>query len=335
MDSSGRKPDRILTEWRAFILLWAMFALTALAIVITYARFPADEFYSITYAGIRGGLGRALVYSNYPVALIALSLLGVSVLALRQSSWWDESGRSRAVVLSAVVALVLCLVTALPGVVDDNDLDVKWINVVPFAGVLLVAGISMLAMRAGAWGKARPLDWRDWVGIAIVAVLAVISLPWIVADLGGYADNLPGIGQLYYASEIPDGETLKAVHLGHHHGLDGFFFATAAVVLNRITRNRFAGALATTVSVYLALMLTYGVANVANDAWLEQLVKRGTVDYEIPSFITPGLTPRWGLVLVATIVVWVLLFRSDHQADRRTNPGDVSPITRLAEKVSG
>lgn len=334
MDLSDRKTGQVLIDGRALIVIWGMLALTALAIVVTYSRFPADEFYSISYAGVRGGLSRALVFFNYPVSLISLSILGASVLALRNSSWWAKPGRPRLVIASAVLALMLCLVTALPGVVDEKDLDAKWINVIPLAGVLLVAGISVLALNNGVWGDPGVLEWQDWFGIALVAVLAVISLPWIVAELGGYIDNIPVIGRLYFASTIPEGETLKAVHLGHHHGLDGFIFATSAVILNRLTRDRFTGRLATLVSAYLALMLVYGIANVANDAWLEQLVKRGSVDYEIPSFITPGLTARWGLVLFATVIVWYALFRSDHQKQRETAPGDVRMSSRRDWKVS-
>jgi hypothetical protein len=145
-------------------------------------------------------------------------------------------------------------------------------------------------------------------------MLAVFSLPWIVADLGVYIDEIPILGRIFIASEVPPGETLAAVHLGHHHGLDGLLFMTSALILNHLGRNRFTGTLATILSVYLALMFTYGAFNLANDGWLEQIVKRGWVEWEIPSVLTPSLSVAWGLIIAGTIVVWFVLFRSDDRA---------------------
>jgi hypothetical protein len=40
----------------------------------------------------------------------------------------------------AILAGVLCLVVAVPGVVDQNDLDAKATNAIPVVGVLLALG---------------------------------------------------------------------------------------------------------------------------------------------------------------------------------------------------
>jgi len=47
-----------------------------------------------------------------------------------------------------------------------------------------------------------------------------------------------------------------------------------------------------------ALALAYGIVNCAQDAWNEQLVKRGTLDRKIPDAILPSLSWIWLVILV-------------------------------------
>ena len=52
-------------------------------------------------------------------------------------------------------------------------------------------------------------------------------------------------------------------------------------------------------------MLAYGVGNVANDFWLEQVVKRGWTDTSLPNVLEPRLTPAWGVLLAAAALLWL------------------------------
>jgi len=65
------------------------------------------------------------------------------------------------------------------------------------------------------------------------------------------------------------------------------------------------------VSLFLALMLCYGLGNIANDAWLEQVAERGWTSWTIPSGLEPALTWTWLAVLLATPLVWLAWFRRD------------------------
>jgi hypothetical protein len=47
-----------------------------------------------------------------------------------------------------------------------------------------------------------------------------------------------------------------------------------------------------------ALALAYGIVNCVQDAWNEQLVKRGTLDWKIPGAILPSLSWIWLVILV-------------------------------------
>jgi hypothetical protein len=295
---------------RSLALVWLPLVMDAGAIVSTYSRFPPEEFYHFSQSGFAGALGRALVFSNFPVALMAIATIGVSVLALRGSPVTESERDRRIVTVAALAGTALCLVIAFPGVVDAGDLDARPVNIVPFVGVMLAIALNVQAIRLRTWPVGHGQAWRDQLSVAIVALLAIVSLPWIVADLGFYIDDIPIISRLFIASDVPDGETLAAVHLGHHHGLDGFLLVTTALVLNHLTRNRYSGRLATVLSVYLALMFTYGAFNLANDAWLEQVVKQGWAEWEIPSVFTPGLSVAWGAIILCTVIVWFVLFRS-------------------------
>ncbi len=67
--------------------------------------------------------------------------------------------------------------------------------------------------------------------------------------------------------------------------------------------------LRTGLAAYLSLMIAYGVANIANDGWLEQIVKRGWTDWEIPGMLRPELTWMWALVLAGGAAIYFSCFR--------------------------
>jgi hypothetical protein len=259
------------------LLVWGLFALAALAVFVTYARVPADELYHVSHEGIQGGLGRTLVLLNFPIALAAIGVVGVLL----------ERGAPR---VAGAVAIALCAVTAWPGVVDQDDLDARLVNVVPAAGVALAALLTARSRPRLALAPARRLDG---VRVAIAIVVVIGSIPWLLAEAGFYGPNP------ILADEIPPGEQIAAVHLGHHHGTDGALLALCALLLSRVARS-------VGLRAYVALMFVYGLANALQDFWLEQLVKRGTVDVEVPSVLVPELAPRWGVLLLAAAAVYVL-----------------------------
>jgi hypothetical protein len=289
--------------------VWLLFGLSGLATVVTYARIEPEELYHTSVGGLAGGLGRALVFLNYPVALAAIATVAVSLDRLGTRPLW---------LAPAGAAVVLCAIVAVPGVVDQGDLDARPVNAVPAAGVALAFALFLLAVRRGGLGRLGPRLRGDVMRVAVAGLLLIAAIPWIFADLGFYAP------WPFLADEIrpePDEPALRAVHLGRHHGMEGTLLALTALALSRTLPQLRREWLRLALAAYLSLMLVYGVANAAQDFWLEQVVKREWTDERLPTVIRPSLSIEW-LVLVtaaaAVYLTWLMLRRPMPQpsADR-------------------
>ena len=59
----------------------------------------------------------------------------------------------------------------------------------------------------------------------------------------------------------------------------------------------------------LALMTVYGLWNVANDEWLEQVVKRGWTNWRVPDVLRPTASVQWAILLVLAAALALVLER--------------------------
>ena len=297
-------------------LVWALFAVVTVEVVVTYSRVPSRDLYHVSGSGIEGGLSRALVFVNFPVALVALAVLGLIYRRL--------PGRSYRVV--AILAAVLSAAVFWPGIVDQADLDARPVNAVAAVGVLLALVLSgVVATRGGL--STRPWHTADWVRVALAIVLLVAALPWLAADLGLYSNGLPLLGRLFQSGQfLPERPGLPtfapAVHHGHHHGMDGVLLVLTALLLSRRVGTQAA------LAAYLSLMFCYGVANFANDFWIEQVVKRSWTSWEIPSVTEPRVSVAWSFIVIAAVGLWALWVRlvdwsGDEESPLRTEPDRV------------
>ena len=295
------------------VLVWMLFAVVTAEVIVTYSRIPALELYHVSGNGIEGGLSRALVFVNFPVALIALAVLGLIYTRL--------PGRSYRAV--AILAGVLSAAVFWPGVVKQANLDARPVNAVAAIGVLLALVLTGVVARTGGLSR-KSWHTADWVRAALAIVLLVAALPWLAADLGLYSNGVPLLGKLFqsgqFLHERPGLPALApAVHHGHHHGMDGVLLVLTALLLSRRAGRRPA------LAAYLSLMFCYGVGNFANDFWIEQVVKRGWTSWEIPSVTEPRVSVAWGLIVIAAVSLWALWVRlvdwsGDEESSLRTEP---------------
>jgi len=272
------------------LVVWSLIGLLLCAVLVTYWRLPAADLYNTSVEGLRGGAGRALVQTNFPsVSLVAIALVLVAVSALPARAWWI-----------AAPSIALCLVTAWPGQVQQSDLDARAVNVIPALGVALALVLTMWATRrAGAPFAPRLPGDRARIVAALAIVL--VSIPWIAAELGFFVGN-----RVFLTSRIVSegDETLAAVHLGHHHGLDGTLLMLFALLLSRVRlRDTRLGSL---LLAYVSVMFAYGFMNFAEDAWHEQLVKRGWLEWRIPSALLPRLHWIWLVTLGVALLTYVV-----------------------------
>jgi hypothetical protein len=242
-------------------------------VLVTYSRIPPEDLYNVSRDGLAGGLSRALVDLNFPVALCAIGILGVLL----------ERGAPR---LLSFAAVGLCALTAF--VVHQSDLDARLVNALPAVGVAIAVALTIRARPRLQFAPPQP--W-DRARIVIGAVVVAGGIEWVFAELGFYA------GSPFFTSTVPAGETLAAVHFGHHHGLDGVLFVTAALLLSRVARSA-------ALRAYVALMFVYGLANAVQDFWGEQFVKRGWIDTGIPSVLLPKLSVPWAIIVAAAALLW-------------------------------
>jgi TolB protein len=271
---------------RDVLSVWALFVFVASEIFATYARVPVRDLYHVSGSGPAAGAGRALVFLNFPIALVALP-----ILPLVAGRLWPV----------ALVAAALCCAVFWPGVVDQADLDAKWANAFAAAGVALA--VALTARRARD-GLAPPRTMRgDRWRIAIATILLVLSLPWLAAELGLSFGDMDA-----WWAPLGQARLHHAVHNGHHHGMDGTLLVLAALLLSR-SLAAIPPRLRTAMAIYLGILLAYGLGNVLNDAWLEQLVKRGWSSFSMPSVLLPAANLPWGVIVVVGAAIGLLFLR--------------------------
>jgi hypothetical protein len=289
--------------WRAafpieVLAVWALFAIVALEILVTYWRLPAHELYNVSGSGFRGGTSRVLVFLNYPLALVAIPIIVFVAERLRSRASW----------ITAAVGVALSAAIFWPGIVKEADLDARPVNAVAALGVLVTASLTVIAARK-LEPPARPVrQTGDWLRVIVSAVTLVLGIPWMAADLGLFFNHVPVLGTLYQTGELrtqPHSiEVHPAVHHGHHHGMDGVLLVLAALLLSRLLASVGAKWLRWTLGAYLALMLCYGAGNIANDFWLEQVAKRGWTEWLIPDVTTPKASVAWGVIVIGAAALW-------------------------------
>jgi hypothetical protein len=77
-----------------------------------------------------------------------------------------------------------------------------------------------------------------------------------------------------------------------------------ALLLSRVVPSVRRRRLRVAIGAYLSLMLAYGAANIANDFWMEQVVKRGWTRWLFPDVLRPDRTIAWALIVLAAALIY-------------------------------
>jgi len=297
---------------RDVYVIWLLVGLTTVAVFETYWRFPASQLWKVTGSGLSGGASRAFVFLSFSPALISIAVLPIVV---------DRLGDRRATLLG-ITSLVLCATVAIPGVQTPDDLDAKWSNLPAVAGVVIAFGLTVWAGRRGRPERVRTTRAGDIARVATGAIALIFATPYIAAELGFFLDGVPLFGWIFQTStlrpETPGSSSIHAaVHHGHHHGLDGFLLTVTALLLSRLLGGIMRPGLRTANAAYLSLMLVYGLTNMANDLWSEQVVKRNWTTWQIPDVLSPKPSAAWAALIACTVVVYYAFWRERPLLGRR------------------
>ena len=182
-------------------------------------------------------------------------------------------------------------------------------NVIVAAGVLLALVLSLRpdVPAARPTGPAR---------IALGLALALICAEWIAAALGFYLDGVPLLGWVFQTGRpiTTEGPAHPAVHHGIHHGWQGLLLILAVLLLTRLPLRR-------GVAPLYALLVAYGLGNIVNDGFEEQIVERGWAHSDFPSVLQPAANWGWAAVLAAAVVIWAVWLRRTAGSDARSRGG--------------
>jgi hypothetical protein len=287
----------------------------------TNSRIQVSLLYGFHGQGIVSAAGRVVVLLGWPVALAAIALLAVSVERFLAS---PHSRRAAPwVVAASLVSVGLCVTIVWPGAQQGSHLDAKFINAPAAVGVAIAFGMTMYVLAATGRGDRLPRTRTAVVWTAVFAAILLLSIPWLLANLGYYAGDVAGIRSLFMSEQVvpePGNPRLRAVHLGNHEGIDGVLLAVTAVMLMRTLGRIAPSARRTALAGYLSVLLVYGLGVALADGWHEQIVKRGWTSWRVPNVLHPSVSRAWLVLLVAALLVWLVVQTWLSVADRRVRP---------------
>src|ERR671928_155373 len=149
--------------------------------------------------------------------------------------------------------------------------------------------------RASAREPRQSSEPRAWPEVlAIWALLVAVALEIVVT---------------YW--RIPPHELYHVHHHGIANGLSRaatFLNVPAALLVLRIPVRR--RPLRVAATAYASFLLAWGIANVVNDAWLEQVVKRGWTRHEVPGVLSLHWNWTWAAVVVGAAAVFAYSSRT-------------------------
>jgi hypothetical protein len=291
--------------WEIWVV-WILCGLATIAVFETYWRIPPSELWKVHNSGFVGGIGRALVFVGDAPAIAAFAVLPIVA---------DRLDERRADVV-AIVAFVLCATIAF--VQTPSHLDPKWSNAWPVAGVAVAVALTAWASLRGRREVVRTTRGGDLARLVLGTITLLAATPYVAAELGFHLDGVPLLGWIFQtgklAPEPGSGRLHATVHYGHHHGLDGLVLVVTALLLSRLLGGIRRRRLRTLTGAILALMLVYGWTNMVNDLWIEQVVKRGWTNWQVPDVLFPSLSLAWAAMLVAAAVFYAAFFSARRRA---------------------
>jgi len=157
---------------------------------------------------------------------------------------------------------------------------------------------------------------RNLLRLIIFGIIIFISLPWILALVGIYASDIPGLSAIFLGRQpYPDMYGYPSVHLGVHHGWDAYLFAVMAIIASISLDSRYYlknNKIRSIVAGGIAFFILYTVIAGTEDFLNEQIIKRGIetpIYYFFNALYTsPFRYPVTGIIAVLFALFWYYYF---------------------------
>ena len=289
------------------LAIWGLYGAALVGVVTTAARpagAEADGAMGAAGWDAAEGWRAGMRFLRHPLAPAAATLGIVATLRLPAAAVPAALARALATGGAAALGAAAACPRGLRSEPGDH------VAVATTAMSLALTAAASNAGRAAAGGADRmPADPARWV---LGAILAVGALPWALADAGIYAGDVPGLRRVVLSRDTPIAPGQIAVHLGHHHGMDGALLALTGLAGSRQLADAQSGMVREAVSFCLAATLAIGMARWFEDLWHEQIVKRGWATWKPPIVVRHGRPEGrrvWAALAVAAAAVHLGWFR--------------------------
>ncbi|MHA1829578.1 MAG: hypothetical protein ACTSX6_13140 [Candidatus Heimdallarchaeaceae archaeon] len=246
-----------------YILLWVTLILDILVVVPVYATHDINE-YSGSWSLASLNILMMLMFPGIIFYIYILMVLGRNLFSSTINTNKKIIFSWLILAFSSIVLVIVSLALAI-----DEDLIPGALFYIGFSIFILTNILGVLFVKN--WKKNRSIGVGGGV---VIILLTIFALPWLFAHIGVYISDIPLL-KLIFVAELPaDNSFNVTVHLGNHHGMDGYLISLMSVLmiykwLASFIENR------TRISyiIFFSLIQSYGLYLFIEDFTSEQLFR--------------------------------------------------------------
>lgn len=154
--------------------------------------------------------------------------------------------------------------------------------------------------------------YKDKFRMIATILLLFVSLPWIFAIMGVFIGNIPGLNFFMSKQSIPWEKNFPAVHLGMHHGFQGFFLCLTVILIsyniNRVRNNNLKKFWGIIINIILMLGIYFVIQDFMNEQFYNFFRLNG-IDLPFLNLIPLEISDfRIYFVITAIIILGILSY---------------------------